>query len=145
MEQLNFGMGGGWLQSKIDSDISTGGASLKGNRTVQSPRWTYNAQATFTQPLGGDLELALTGDANYRSAQYFETTNSPNSLEPGYWLVNARLALKGPDDRWSVGFFAKNLTKTTYRTYVNDLAAFGFLLNIHGAPRTYGVSASFKL
>lgn len=145
VEQLSFGMGGGWLQSKIDSDISTGGTSLKGNRTVQSPRWTYNAQATFTQPLGNDLELALTGDANYRSAQYFETTNSPNSLEPGYWLVNARLALKGPDDRWSVGFFAKNLTKTTYRTYVNDLAAFGFLLNIHGAPRTYGVSASFKL
>lgn len=144
IEELTIAMGGGWLDSTIKSDVTVGGQSLEGNRTVQSPKWTYNTQATFTQPIG-DMNLTLSGDASYRSSQYFETTNSPNSLEPSYWVVNSRLALNGPDERWSIGIFAKNLTKSAYRTYVNDLPAFGFLLNIYNAPRTYGLSASFKL
>lgn len=142
--QLTLGMGGSWLSSKIDSDITVSGESLKGNRTVQSPEWTWNGQMTFRQPVSADLTALVSADASYRSSQYFETTNSPNSLEDGYWLVNGRVALEGPDSRWSVGLFAKNLTKSTYRTYVNDLPSFGWLLNIYGAPRTYGLSASMK-
>ncbi len=145
IRELTLGMGGGWLDSKIDSDITVGGKSLNGARTIQSPRWTWNVQGTFTQPIGGDMAVSLSGDANYRSSQYFEVTNSPNSHEPSYWIVNARLALVGPDERWSLALFGKNLTKSVYRTYVNELPDFGWILNIYGQPRTYGLSASFKL
>lgn len=144
IETLTLGMGGGWLDSQITSDISVAGESLKGNRTVQSPRWTYNAQFTWRQPISGKLALIVSGDANWRSSQYFEVTNSPSSLESGFWLVNGRIGLAEQDDKWSVSAFVKNLTKTKYRTYVNDLPAFGWLLNIYGTPRTYGVSASVK-
>lgn len=75
----------GWLDLKIDSNISSGGQSLKGARTVQSPRWTYNAQASFTPEIGNGLKLIASGDASWRSSQFYETTNSPMSLEPGYW------------------------------------------------------------
>jgi iron complex outermembrane receptor protein len=145
IRQLTLSMGGGWLDSKIDSDVSVNGRSLKGARTIQSPRWTYNVQGSFIQPVGGGLSVVLSGDANYRSSQYYEVTNSINSREPGYWIVNGRIALNGPDDRWSLALFGKNLTKTVYRTYVNDLPDFGWLLNIYGQPRTYGLSASIKL
>ncbi len=145
IRQFTLSMGGSWLRSRIASDISVGGQSLRGNRTVQSPKWTYTVQGTFDQPIANGLDFFASSDANYRSSQYFETTNSVNSLEPGYWIVNARLGLKSSDDRWSIGVFARNATKAVYRTYVNDLPDLGFLLNIYGNPRTYGLSASFKL
>ena len=145
VRQLTLSIGGGWLDSTIDSNVSVGGASLKGKRTIQSPRWTYNVQGSFTQPIGGDLSLVLSADANWRSSQYYEVTNSINSREPGYWIVNGRIAISGPDDRWTLALFGKNLTKTVYRTYVNELPDFGWILNIYGQPRTYGLSASFKL
>jgi iron complex outermembrane receptor protein len=121
IDQLTLGMGGGWLDAKIDSPITSGGRSLERN-----------------------LDLAISADANFRSSQYFNSTNTPNALEPGYWLLNGRVAISGKDDRWSIGVFAKNLTKTVYRTYVNDLPGFGWLLNVYGNPRTFGLSASVK-
>ena len=145
VRQLTVSMGGGWLDSTIDSNVTVGGASLKGKRTFQSPRWTYNVQGTFTQPIGGDMSLFVAGDANWRSSQFYEVTNSVNSREPGYWIVNGRIGLNGPDDRWTLALFAKNLTKTVYRAYVNELPDFGWILNVYGQPRTYGLSASFKL
>lgn len=145
VRQLTISMGGGWLDSTIDSDVTVGGNSLKGKRTIQSPRWTYNVQGTFTQPIGGDLSLLLSADANWRSSQFYEVTNSINSREPGYWVVNGRVGISGPDDRWTLALFGKNLTKTVYRTYVNELPDFGWILNVYGQPRTYGLSASFKL
>lgn len=144
IDQLSLSMGGGWLDSSISSDIAVGGVSLKGNRTVQSPKWTWNGQASFRQPVSDSIDFLTSADASWRSMQYFETVNSPGSREPGYWLVNGRIGIAEADDRWSLTAFVKNLTKSEYRTYVNDLPAFGWLLNIYGTPRTYGLSASVK-
>lgn len=144
MRDFNLGLSGGWLNSRMTGDITSAGQSLNGNRPVQSPRWTFNGQFSWTPRVSDALKLIVAGDASWRSSQYFEANNSPSSLEPGYWLVNGRIGFGDADDKWSVTAFAKNLTKSQYRTYVNDLPAFGWLLNIYGAPRTYGVSANFK-
>lgn len=143
-KDINLGISGGWLSSTIKGNITSAGQNLDGNRPVQSPRWTLTSQFSWTPELTSSLKLILSGDASWRSSQYFESNNSPSSLEPGYWLVNGRLGLGSIDDKWTITAFAKNLTKTKYRTYVNDLPSFGWLLNIYGAPRTYGVSASVK-
>lgn len=144
INDLSVGMVLGWLDSRIDSDITSGGASLKGARTVQSPRWTFTAQGSYMPAIGNGLKLILAADGNWRSSQFFETVNSPSSLEPGFWLVNARAGIGAEDDRWSLTAFARNLTDTHYRTYVNDLPGFGWVLNIYGQPRTYGLAANFK-
>ena len=36
----------------------------------------------------------------------------------------------------------ENLADTEYRTYVNDLPNFGFVLDIWGAPGVYGLAFS---
>ncbi|HTH27097.1 MAG TPA: TonB-dependent receptor [Sphingobium sp.] len=143
-DTFSINLAGGWLDSKIISDITINGESLKGNRTVQSPEWTFSGGASYSVPVGDRMKLVFSGDASWRSSQFFETTNSPTSHERPYWLVNGRISLNGPDDRWSLAVWGKNLTKTEYRTYENDLAQFGFLINIYGLPRTYGASLSFK-
>jgi iron complex outermembrane receptor protein len=141
---LNLGMSGGWLDSKINSDISVGGVSLKGNRPVNAPKWTFNADIGYTADVGNGLSIGFGADANYRSSQFLESTNSPASRNDAYWVVNGQIKFGRSDDRWSIAAWVKNLANVSYRTYVNDLPAFGWVLNAYAPPRTFGVTAAFK-
>jgi iron complex outermembrane receptor protein len=134
----------GWLDSAIKSNITSGGASLYGNSPVNAPKWTTSGQVSYDFPLAAGRTLGFSTDASWRDKQYLYIPNDPANLEPGYWLLNATVALHGKDDRWTVSAWGKNLNQAVYRTYVNDLKAFGWLLNIYGAPRTYGLTASVK-
>jgi iron complex outermembrane receptor protein len=144
VDGLSVAAGLGWLDAEITSDITTAGISLKGNSPVNSPDMTFNTEIRYEYPLAGGWRFAIGGDANYRSSQYLETVNAPSNLEDAYWVVNGQVGFLSGDDRWSLTLWGRNLTDSAYRTYVNDLPAFGWLLNIYGAPRTYGVTASVK-
>lgn len=140
---LQLSAAGGWLDARIKSDLTSGGVSLQGNRPVNSPEFTFNGDLNYAVPVG-DYKIAADINANWRDAQYLETSNKPAIREAPYWLVNASLNAGPLEGRWQAGLWIKNLTRTAYRTYTNDLVGFGWLLNLYGAPRTYGVSVSFK-
>lgn len=144
LDALNLGGSIGLLDSKITSEISSGGMSLRNNDTINSPESTASLDFRYELPVSNALKIALAGDAYYRSSQYLEASNSISSLEKGYWLVGGRISLLSDDEKWSVSVWGKNLTKTVYRHYVNDLPAFGFLLNAYGAPRTFGAAVAYK-
>ena len=144
IDGLQLSASGGWTDAKIKSDITSAGVSLLNNRPVNSPRFTFSTAADYSHPIGYALKLNANINANWRSVQYMEASNIPSTREPGYWLINASLGVAQIDDRWSVTAFVRNLTKQEYRTYVNDLFAFGWTLNQYGVPRTYGLRASAK-
>jgi iron complex outermembrane receptor protein len=137
---VRFAAGVGWLDSKIGSDITTGGSSLRNNSTINAPEWSTSFEASFEQPLSDALTITAALDANYRSSQFLESSNSPISLEPGYWIAGARVGLGPAHGRWQVSLWAKNLFDEEYRQYVNDLPGFGWVINLYGQPRTYGVT-----
>ncbi len=141
---LDIAAGFGWLDSEIKSDISSGGISLKGFSPVNSPKWTFSPRVRYEHPIGDALVGSVAVDASYRSSQYLEAINAPSNREDSYWIVNAQLGLTDASDRWSLTAWVKNLTKSEYRTYVNDLPAFGWVLNIYGPPRTYGLTLGLK-
>lgn len=85
------------------------------------------------------------------------TDGNPQTIEPGYALLGARLTLNGANDRWSVSVFGRNLTNKRYsynHTYQPLAAALGLnngvfpgstaVRQAEGDPRTYGVSATFR-
>ena len=135
----------GWLDPAIKSDITANGTSLRGNRPVNSPRWTLSGGGYYTHALTDSLKLNISLSANYRSSQYMEAVNAPSNLEPGYWVVDARVGIADIDDRWTLSAWAKNLTKSQYRIYVNDLPGFGWVLNVYGPPRVFGATIGFKM
>lgn len=150
---LRFDLGGGWVHSRILDHLPyfQGFANQApiagdafGNRTATSPKFTFNAGVNYTADLGENLKLVTNANANWRSEQFLDMTNVAAVREPGYWLVNASIGVGASDDRWKVTAFARNLTNTTFRTYVNNLVPFGWLLNQYGPPRTYGVRVNFK-
>jgi iron complex outermembrane receptor protein len=141
---LDLKASAGWLDSAIKSHLTSGGESLFDNSPVNAPRSTVSGQISYDLPLGGNRLLTFSTDANWRDKQYLYIPNDPANLEPAYWIWNANLTLRGAGEKWSVSAWGKNLNQAVYRTYVNDLRAFGWLLNIYGPPRTYGLTASVK-
>jgi iron complex outermembrane receptor protein len=89
------------------------------------------------------------------SSQYLGSTTdaNPQTIEPGYALLGARLTLADPRAGWSLALFGNNLTNTAYSlgrfNQVLD-AALGLrngvfpgstaIRRIHGEPRTWGIS-----
>jgi len=143
VDGLDLRAGGGWLDSKIDSNITNDGVSLYGQSPVNSPKFTADGAIEYSTPLTGAYSLQAVTDASWRGRQYLYIPNDPANAEKAYAIWNASLTLFGPGN-WSVSFWGKNLSNTIYRTYVNDLRGFGWLLNIYGPPRTYGLNVTVK-
>lgn len=141
---LRLGASGGYLKSVIESDVVSGGKNIRGNQTVNSPEWTLALDGQYETPLNNTLNLVLGADANYRSSQFLETSNQPSTREPAYWLVGGRVGIESSDGKYSLTAWGKNLFNKQYRFYAHDLPAFGFLINLYGPPRTYGLTAGVK-
>lgn len=150
---LRFDLSGGWVHSRILDHLpyfqgfanqAPIAGDAYGNRTATSPEFTFNGAVNYTTELGNGLKLDTNFNANWRSSQFLDMTNVAAVKEPGYWLANASVGIGASDDRWKVTAFARNLTNTTFRTYVNNLVPFGWLLNQYGPPRTYGVRLNVK-
>lgn len=141
---LTLSLNGGWLRSKIDSNITAGGLSLQGKNTVNSPKWTIAPEAFYTTELSDTLKLNAGVNANYRTTQYLQANNSVNSRVPGYWNVGAQVGIAAINDRWSLNAWVKNLTKSQYKTYIIDLPGLGIVLNSYNPPRVFGGTFTFK-
>lgn len=143
VDGLSLSAGAGWIDSEIRGNTTSGGVSLSGNKPVHTAKWTFNGRAQYEHRITNDLTAFVGADANYRSSQFLEVTNVPSAREKGYWIVNGQIGIEDKDRGWSLSAWVKNLTKTEYRSYVNDASPLGFHLHVYGPPRTYGVRLSF--
>lgn len=141
-ENLEVQLGFGWLDSEIVSNITTGGQSLNGNTPVNAPEFTFNGLIRYETEINEDWTAALSTDWSWRDDQYLETLNAPSNLQEDYWLHNARMTISSSDGKYDFSVYGHNLADKEYRTYVNDLPNLGWLLNIYGQPRTFGISAA---
>ena len=66
----------------------------------------------------------------------------------GYGLLNLRLALTSPGDRWTAAIFGRNVTDARYFPGLipaaNAAGVVSGTQRIMGAPATYGVSLGFR-
>lgn len=137
-----------------------GTQDLTGKPNSFSPEWVGNMAVDWSGDLGnGGMSWALNANVAFVSDQFVGTVNdgNPQSLADGYALVGARLAINGPDDRWTIALFGRNLTDTDYRPLsvyqplggalgLNNTVFPGSTANRVQAsePRTYGVSGTLR-
>lgn len=89
---------------------------LPGDNLSNAPRYVATASATWTPPLGNSglsllvyADTRLTGDYNTGSDLF------PEKEQDSFAVVNARLGLRGPDQRWSIELWAQNLFDQEYQ------------------------------
>ncbi|MFM9977729.1 MAG: TonB-dependent receptor [Sphingomonadaceae bacterium] len=166
-----------FTNTRYGSDLTgTGGAAfpaalanLPGSRLSNSSEYVATGSVSWTPPLGDSglsglvyLDGRLQSDTNTGSDLDFE------KIQDGFAVINARVGLRGAQQRWAIELWANNLldeqfqqvsfdaplqggnlTTSPVSAGINSARRFGVGSNqLYGAflgePRTYGVTARFK-
>ncbi|WP_137897344.1 TonB-dependent receptor [Sphingomonas sp. 2SG] len=113
---------------------------LPGHQMSNAPRHVITSAATWTPAIGGNgltalfyVDSRLTSDYNTGSDLFAE------KVQDGYVLVNARIGIRGRNQRWALEFWGQNVFDTNYQ----QIAAAAFLqgsgsqsqVQQFGAPR----------
>ncbi|MFC4292588.1 TonB-dependent receptor [Sphingorhabdus arenilitoris] len=170
IDTLRFDAALGYLNTKykgnnIDpTDPTSLTLNINGNRFPNAPEFTASAGVDLTLLDTGKHKFQIRGDVQYTGRYFFDPFGNygqdpcdqpaAGSLvllatpeiacgNPGYVLVNAR-ATYTFDESMSISLWGKNLTDKFYYGYGLNLNAFYQDYFARGAPRTYGVEATFR-
>ncbi len=88
-----------------------------GNRLTNAPAFTLSLSGRYDQPIG-DMTGFVQSSFQFRDKVSFSAAGDPNLQQKGFGIVNGSIGLNGPDDRWNVSLFVKNLFDTFYATNI---------------------------
>jgi iron complex outermembrane recepter protein len=174
----NFAVGAGftYLKSDYRKDLvgTANGATplapelfqLPGNSLSFAPDYSITGSLSWTPEIGSSgLSGLIYFDTRLISDQNTGSDRFPEKTQEGYAIVNARLGVRGAEQRWAVEFFAQNLFNKKYQqvAFNTPLQAAGTGSLAHqqefgsatsfsgqvfsaflGEPRTYGLTARVK-
>lgn len=115
--------------------------SYTGNLIERTPKWTASAGIEYRAPIGSG-HLVMGANYTYNGEVFLQPDNLVRNFEPGYSLLGGHFGYEGPDGKWSVGLWGRNLTNENFATFKRQFA--GLDQVAYGMPRTYGVEARFK-
>ena len=143
----------GLLDTEVKRDslgALTGGAlSIRqGRELTNSPNVTVTGSIAKEWALASGNIFRLHVDARYTGERNFDlleiAVDPVYVTDPSYVLVNALASYKfGPDQRFSVSAFGKNLNNATYFTLMQEFAI-GNAILFTGNPRTWGVGVGVE-
>ena len=143
-EGLRLGLGGAYVDAIIE-DIDARGTGVPGTYTPSNaPRWTGNAMARYSWPLGtGHLSAQV--DGNYLSSFWFGVADIPDIRQGSYGLANARLSYATQGDKVEYGASLENLTNKHYATMgFDNNSVNGLAQSYPGMPRWFKVHINYK-
>jgi outer membrane receptor protein involved in Fe transport len=138
---------------------------LPGDNLSNAPKITATGSIAWTPDIPGTnlsalfyADTRITGDYNTGSDLF------PEKEQDGYALVNARIGIRGPEQRWSVELWAQNLFNQDYQQVafntpfqgsnsVAQVRNFGspsfatanqLFSSFLAEPRTYGITGRFR-
>ena len=141
VRQLYFWASGDLADTKYITFIDAAGNNDSGKTAQRTPKYQFVVGAEFTTDFLNTPD-ALLFHITYKEQgkMYWDPSNLTH--ESPYGLLDGRISLTLPGNRWSVSVWGRNLTNTQYRT--NIIAFFGDEVGTYGPPRTYGVELSAR-
>jgi outer membrane receptor protein involved in Fe transport len=134
---------------------------LPGQRISNSSLYTVTGSISWTPPIGGGLSALFYVDGRYQSAFNTGSDLDLEKNQKGYFVMNARIGIRGRNDHWSLELWAQNLLNEKYLQVAFDAPlqgsgtsralTDGFITRstqLDGAflaePRTYGLTGRFR-
>lgn len=138
----------------------SGTQDMTGKPNTFSPKWVGNLAVDWGGDIGsGGMRWDANANLSLVADQYIGTINdgNPQSIADGYALLGARFTVSGPDDRWSLALFARNLTNAHYRPLAvyqplggalglnNTVFSGSTAVRVQASePRTFGAAATVR-
>ena len=132
---------------------------LAGQSNHFSPEWQFSTVAEWEDILRNtNMSWFIRGEYQYVAEQNVgaETNQNPQTLEDSVNIVNARLGLRGSNDKWELSAFVRNaFDDTSCQTMFNQpigttlglvdpVTLGGMQRCVLGAPRTWGIEAAYR-
>ncbi|MFC4312356.1 TonB-dependent receptor [Steroidobacter flavus] len=135
---LQWSVFGSWIDATLDKDTPPGINGSKGDRLPFSPRFSGNAYARYTRPMGASvdgfvqLEYRYVGERVQR-VDYRLNTIAFDQPAPSYDIGNLQLGMS--KDSWEAALYVDNLWDDG-----SILAGGGYAFGLPGAGRTVYVN-----
>ena len=120
---LRFELSVGYLNAYFDkfntvdsSRPALGTLNLAGNLLPLAPHFTANAAGYYDIPIGAPGKLTGGAQYDWKSRLYFSEFNLPIASQGAVGRLNLTLTYLSPNERWSVGAYARNVTNKTIKT-----------------------------
>ena len=123
-----------------------GGQDLSDEDMLFAPEWSSNLNVQYVYPFSNGLELLTSVDMNYSDEYYSALDLDPSTKHDDLTLWNARIALSGDNDTWSVAIIGKNLSDETTHAWRNDvpLTASNSYFAVTQRPRSVAIQARYR-
>lgn len=141
-DNLDARLGIGLLEAEY-IDANVGGLDVSGQTLENAPGFSMVAGLDYRRRLRS-VQLTSSFDAAYQSEELLEVFElepgrRTELTEDGYWLVDARIGLGDPNDRWELAVYAKNLLDENALTGTLTFPDFGLGQYTYTFPRRVGV------
>lgn len=115
---------------------------LPNNRLSFAAKWNVTAGFSSRTPVSSDLELTSSASVKWTSRYNTGSNLDPVKVQDPYAILNTRVGLTTPGDKWALELWAQNLSNSKYYQVIIDqplqTGTYGAYL---GSPRTYGMTA----
>jgi iron complex outermembrane receptor protein len=112
-----------------------------GNPLIAAPRYSLTGNLEYTLSLGRFGALVPGFDFSFKDQVALDASNRIELSQPAYWLLNARLSYRTPDERISVQGWVRNLTEKLYLIDAFDQGIDSKqILYVYSPPRFFGVT-----
>ncbi|MBL8773988.1 MAG: TonB-dependent receptor [Phenylobacterium sp.] len=107
-----------------------GSQDLTGQRLPYSPKWQGTLSGQYVGDMANGWSWFARADLSFSSKINLASSgdNNPDADQKGYQQLSARLAIRGPEQKWEAAVFGQNLTNETFCTGIFNQpnnAAFG--------------------
>jgi iron complex outermembrane receptor protein len=89
--------------------LYTNQGSLDGLPLTRAPEWQATAGGSYQMPIGDALKMTLGLNAQYTTRYLTGINDRPDTVQPGYALINSNVSLGSSNDAWQVAFIANNI------------------------------------
>lgn len=133
-----------YLNTRYTELIDPINGNLTGNSLEKSPKWQLIGDATYTRALTNNIDWHLSADITYSTKQYLSPLNRAPLVRSQNAMINAEIGLTDDDRGLSASLWVKNLTDKRILQDAIDVSSFGNFGLFYNAPRTFGLSLSYK-
>ena len=144
LDSLQLNVGIGYVDSEIKAADTTALAALgitapvTGNRSPLVPELTFNASASYRQPIGAGLNLVAHADYRRRGDYYFDPFNNIRTATRNFIQSSIRIE----SESWSVGVWGRNQGNARHATNISIVSS--NRNRVQNQTRSYGIEASYR-
>ncbi len=118
--------------------------TLVGAPLPKTPRWKLSFSPRYEAKLANGGSVVLLGDWSHATSVWNDTARTFAIRRPTVDLVNASIAYREPDERWTLTVGATNLTDERYLTTGNSNIAAGAFFGTYNRPREWYARLGFQ-